>query len=93
VLQHPELLLHNDCSELAVRQQEKKRDVSFGPRTQLGLQARNTFMALTDTARELGISLYAYIRNRVSETNQSLPMSILVTKRARELNLSWSWGW
>jgi len=35
VLQHPELHLHNNASELAVRQ----RDASFGPRTQLGLQA------------------------------------------------------
>lgn len=92
VLQHPELPLHNNASELAVRQRVRKRDVSFGPRTQLGLQAWDTFMTLADTARKLGISFYAYIRDRVSGTNQIPPMSILVTKRAHELNLGWSWA-
>jgi hypothetical protein len=92
VLQHPELPLHNNASELAVRQRVRKRDVSFGPRTQLGLQAWDTFMTLADTARKLGISFYAYIRDRVSGTNQIPPMDILVTKRARELNLGYSWG-
>jgi len=92
VLQHPELPLHNNASELAVRQRVRKRDVSFGPRTQLGLQAWDTFMTLADTARKLGISFYAYIRDRVSGTNQIPPMSLLVTTRARELNLGWSWG-
>jgi len=91
VLQHPELPLHNNASELAVRQRVRKRDVSFGPRTQLGLQAWDTFMTLADTARKLGISFYVYIRDRVSGTNQIPPMSILVTKRARELNLGCSW--
>jgi len=92
VLQHPELPLHNNASELAVRQRVRKRDVSFGPRTQLGLQAWDTFMTLADTTRKLGISFYAYIRDRVSGTNQIPPMSFLVTKRACELNLGWSWG-
>jgi len=92
VLQHPELPLHNNASELAVRQRVRKRDVSFGPRTQLGLQAWDTFMTLADTARKLGISFYAYIRDRVSGINQIPPMSLLVINRARELNLACSWG-
>jgi len=92
VLQRPELPLHNNASELAVRQRVRKRDVSFGPRTQLGLQAWDTFMTLADTARKLGISFYAYIRDRVSRTNQIPPLSLLVTKRACELNLGCSWG-
>jgi hypothetical protein len=92
VLQHPELPLHNNASELAVRQRVRKRDVSFAPRTQLGLHAWDTFMTLADTARKLGISFYAYIRDRVSATNQIPPMPLLVMKRARELNLGWSWG-
>jgi len=92
VLKHPELPLHNNASELAVRQRVRKRDVSFGPRTQLGVQAWDTFMTLADTARKLGISFYAYIQDRVSGTNQIPPMSSLVTKRALELNLGWSWA-
>ena len=92
VLQHPELPLHNNASELAVRQRVRKRDVSFGPRTQLGVQAWDTFMTLADTARKLGISFYAYIHDRVSGIHQIPPLATLVTQRARELNLGWSWA-
>ena len=92
VLQHPELPLHNNASELAVRQRVRKRDVSFGPRTPLGVQAWDTFMTLAATARKLKISFYAYIEDRVSGKNQIPPLANLVTLRARELNLGWSWA-
>jgi hypothetical protein len=82
VLQHPELPLHNNASELAVRQRVRKRDVSFGPRTQLGLQAWDTFMTLADTARKLGISFYAYIHDRVAETKQD-PTHVPFSDKAR----------
>ena len=91
VLKHPELPLHNNASELAVRQRVRKRDVSFGPRAPLGVQAWDTFMTLADTARKLGISFYAYIHDRISATNQIPPMATLVTQRARALNLGGSW--
>jgi hypothetical protein len=92
VLEHPELPLHNNASELAVRQRVRKRDVSFGPRSPLGVQAWDTFQALADTARKLGISFYAYIQDRISGLNQIPPLDTLVTQRARELNLGWSWS-
>jgi hypothetical protein len=92
VLQHPELPLHNNASELAVRQRVRKRDVSFGPRTPLGVRAWDTFMTLADTARKLKLSFYAYIQDRISGTNQIPPLATLVTQRARELNLGWSWA-
>lgn len=91
VLRHPELPLHNNASELAVRQRVRKRDVSFGPRTPLGVQAWDSFMTLADTARKLEISFYAYIHDRISGINQIPPMATLVTQRARELNLGGSW--
>jgi len=92
VLVHPELPLHNNASELAVRQRVRKRDVSFGPRTPLGVKAWDTFATLADTARKLGISFYAYIQDRISETHQIPPLATLVTQRAAELNLGASWA-
>jgi Transposase IS66 family len=91
VLVHPELPLHNNASELAVRQRVRKRDVSFGPRTPLGVKAWDTFATLADTTRKLGISFYAYIQDRISETNQIPPLATLVIQRAGELNLGTSW--
>jgi len=92
VLQHPELPLHNNAAELAVRQRVRKRDVSFGPRTQEGVHAWDTFMTLAATARKLGISFYAYIHDRISGTNRILPMASLVELHARELNLGRCWA-
>ena len=92
VLNHPELPLHNNASELAVRQRVRKRDVSFGPRTPLGVKAWDTFATLADTARKLGISFYAYIQDRISEAHQIPPFDTLVTQRAGELNLGASWA-
>jgi hypothetical protein len=92
VLDHPELPLHNNASELAVRQRVRKRDVSFGPRTPLGAKAWDTFATLADTARKLGISFYAYIQDRISQSHQIPLLATLVTQRAQELHLGASWA-
>jgi len=44
-------------------------------------------MTLVATARKLEISFYAYIHDRISGTNQILPLATLVERRTRELIL------
>jgi hypothetical protein len=56
VLEYPELPLHNNASELGIRRRVRKRDVSFGPRSEAGKRAWDTFMTLAETARKLGDS-------------------------------------
>ena len=90
VLQYPELPLHNNASELAVRQRVRKRDVSFGPRTEDGVKSWDTFGTLAETAKKLGVSFYHYLVDRISGTNQIQPLADLVSLRANELNLGWS---
>jgi hypothetical protein len=92
VLQHPELPLHNNAAELAVRQRVRKRDVSFGPRTQAGVRAWDTFATLAATTQKLGVSFYRYIQDRISATNQIPHLADLVTKAAKDLNLGWSFS-
>ena len=92
VLKHPELPLHNNASELGVRQRVRKRDVSFGPRTQDGVRAWDTFASLTATCKKLGVSFYRYLHDRISVENQIPPLADLVEIRAKELNLGWSWA-
>ena len=92
VLKYPELPLHNNPAELAVRQRVRKRDVSFGPRTPEGLRAWDTFMTLAATAKKLGVSFYQYIHDRIGQTNQIPPLASLVEKAAKELNLGWAWS-
>jgi len=92
VLKYPELPLHNNPAELAVRQRVRKRDVSFGPRTQDGRQAWDTFMTLAATAKKLDVSFYAYVQDRITGTHHIPPLAELVEKAAQELNLGWSWS-
>ena len=91
VLKHPELPLHNNPAELGARQRVRKRDVSFGPRTQDGVRAWDTFATLTATTKKLGISFYQYIFDRVSQAKQVAPLAQLVQNAALQLNLGWSW--
>lgn len=92
VLQHPELPLHNNPAELGARQRVRKRDVSFGPRTQEGRQAWDTFMTLAETTKKLGVSFYAYLRDRIGGNHHIPPLAELVDQAAKTLNLGWSWA-
>jgi hypothetical protein len=92
VLKHPELPLHNNPAELGARQRVRKRDVSFGPRTQDGVRAWDTFATLAATAKKLDVSFYHYLFDRISGANKFPPMADLVTKRAKELDLGWSFS-
>jgi hypothetical protein len=92
VLKHPEIPLHNNPAELEARQRVRKRDVSFGPRTQDGVKAWDTFMSLAATTRKLGISFYQYIHDRISKTNQIPALASLIEARASELALGASWS-
>jgi len=90
VLQDPELPLHNNASELGVRQRVRKRDVSFGPRTEDGVKSWDTFETLAETAKKLKVSFYKYLVDRITGTNQIQPLADLISLRANELNLGWS---
>ncbi|MCP4362049.1 MAG: hypothetical protein GY796_28900, partial [Chloroflexi bacterium] len=68
VLKYPEMPLHNNPAELGARQRVRKRDVSFGPRTDDGVRAWDTFITLAETAKKLRVSFYAYIHDRISES-------------------------
>ncbi len=92
VLKYPELPLHNNAAELGVRQRVRKRDVSFGPRTQAGVRAWDTFATLAATSKKLGVSFYQYIYDRISGANQIPSIAVLVTKAAKDLNLGWSFA-
>jgi hypothetical protein len=92
VLKHPEVPLHNNPAELEARQRVRKRDVSFGPRTQDGVKAWDTFMSLVATAKKLGVSFHQYVHDRVSKANQIPSLATLIKARAYELRLGASWS-
>ena len=92
LLRHPEIPLHNNAAELAARLRVRKRVVSYGPRSEKGIRAWDTFNTLYGTAKKLGVSFYHYIYDRISKTNQMQPLAELIAQKALQLNLGSSWN-
>jgi Transposase IS66 family len=92
VLEHPEIPLHNNASELACRARVRKRIVSGGPRTAAGARAWDTGMTIVETAKKLGVSFYAYIQDRISGAMQLPSLADLIAERAQTLNLGASFA-
>jgi len=82
VLRYPHLPLHNNPAELGARQRVRKRDISFGPRTQDGLAAWDTFMTLAATAKKLGVSFFAYVHDRVAGIYALPSLAQLITQQS-----------
>jgi hypothetical protein len=92
VLEHPEIELHNNPAELGARMRVRKRDVSFGTRSEAGTKAWDTFMTVVATAKKLGVSLYKYLQDRISEAYQMPSLAEVIDERAKVLNLGASWN-
>ena len=67
VLSCPEVPLHNNASELQARVSARRRDVSLHSRSAHGARAMDIFTTIVQTAKILGVSAYAYLRDRISQ--------------------------
>lgn len=63
VLKFPEIPLHNNPAELALREGVVKRKISNGTRSEDGKAAWENMMSIMDTCRKHGISLFDYIKD------------------------------
>ena len=91
VLEHPEIPLHNNASELGARLRKPKENISFGPRTTQGSKAWDTGLTLVATTRKLGVSIYAYIYDRLSAANQMPSLASLIEQHAAGAQQGASW--
>jgi hypothetical protein len=66
VLKDPSVPLHNNASELGARVSARRRDVSLHSRSERGVRAMDIFTTLVQTSKKLGLSAYAYLRDRLS---------------------------
>jgi hypothetical protein len=70
VLSHPEVPLHNNPAELGSRVSARRRDVSLQSKAPRGARAMDIFTTLVQTCKKLGVSAYAYLRDRLSRANR-----------------------
>ena len=73
VLEHPELLLHNNPAELVARTIVQRRNISYATQTTEGTKAIDTFMSLVATTRKLGISFFEYVRVGAARRRHRIP--------------------
>ena len=78
VLTYPEIPLHNNTAELALRSYIIKRKISFGTRTDEGTQSWETFFTIMDTSRKLGVNFRDYLYDRISELYKMPSLASLI---------------
>lgn len=81
VLERPEIPLHNNLSENAIRDYVKKRKISATTLSEAGRAARDTFLSSKKTCQKLGLSFWHYLQDRLTHQNHlpSLPLLIPTT--------------
>jgi hypothetical protein len=83
VLQRPDIPLHNNSAENALREYVKRRKISGSTRSARGRQARDTFVSLKKTCRKLGISFWQYLNDRITNSKLIPPLPDLIKAQAR----------
>ena len=84
VLDRPEIPLHSNGSESAIRCVVTKRKISGGTRSAAGKRARDTFLGLLKTCAKLGVSFWDYLgaRLKIPEADPVPWLPDLVRQRA-----------
>jgi len=81
-LERPDIPLHNNSAENAIREYVKKRKISGSTRSELGRLARDTFTSLKKTCRKLGISFWQYLKDRIENIGSYPALSLLIKEQA-----------
>ena len=69
MLERPEIPLHTNGSENDIRCQVTRRKVPGGTRSDLGRDARDTFLGLAKTCAKIGIAFWDYLGARLTVPN------------------------
>jgi hypothetical protein len=82
VLERPDIPLHNNSAENAIREYAKRRKISGSTRSDLGRQCRDTFISLKKTCRKLGLSFWQYLKDRIENIGLISDLPDLVRQRS-----------
>ena len=82
VLERPDIPLHNNGAENAIREYVKKRKLSGSTRSDTGRRCRDTFTSLKKTCRKLGVSFWQYLKDRIEQLGAIADLSALIRQQA-----------
>ena len=78
-------LLHNNPAELGARVQARMRDINLQTISENGTRTKDTFATLVQTARKLGVNLFNYVYDRVTEKFEIPSLANLIVERCSSL--------
>lgn len=81
VLTRPEIPLHNNLSENAIRDYVKRRKISGSTRSEAGRRSRDTFTSLKKSCRKLGVSFWQYLLDRLGRKGTIPRLSELIRQQ------------
>jgi hypothetical protein len=82
VLERPDIPLHNNGAENAIREYAKKRKISGSTRSESGRRCRDTFTSLKKTCRKLGVSFWQYLKDRIEGIGDIPDLSDLIRQHS-----------
>ncbi|OQX22556.1 MAG: hypothetical protein BWK75_00475, partial [Candidatus Altiarchaeales archaeon A3] len=62
VLEHPEIPLHNNPAEIALREMVIKKKISYGTKSEYGRIAWENMMSMLDTCRKHNVSFLVILK-------------------------------
>lgn len=83
VLDYPEVPLHNNLAEQAVREVVIKLKISNGTRTEDGTKSWDIYLSVLGTCRKLGVNFYRYILDRISNSFSMPSLAELIAKQSQ----------
>ena len=81
VLRYPEIPLHNNLAELGARKQVRKRDISFHTMTPEGTKNQDAFLTIVQTAKQLGVDVYKYIKELILDKKDRIPLADIIYQK------------
>ena len=87
VLEYPQIPLHNNLAELGARRQVRKRDISLHTITEKGTQCKDAFLTITQTAVQLGLNVFEYIRELITNKQNKLSIADIILQRIELSNI------
>jgi hypothetical protein len=81
-LSFPFLPLHNNAAELGARAQARMRDINLHTMSENGTKTKDTFATIVLTARKLGVNIYDYIHDRISEKFEMTSLADIIKEKS-----------
>ncbi len=87
-LDHPEIPIHNNSIESAIREKVVRRNISGGHKVLRGANAGNFWISLYQTTMKNGVSFFHFLRDRYRKLGEVATLSNIIESRYQKMALA-----